>query len=124
MKTISAVLLLFFIAAAQAQAAHEVDISYVASLDCTTANPGTTTIYRAPAACPVAGIPTGGVAIASNQPTGFLPTAPYPDKTVTSGTWCYWATATINSATSGASLTGNAVISISPVTSFVTVVVK
>lgn len=86
---------------------HQINLTWTASSDSTTANPGTVAIYRANAVCPTSGIGTLiYTAVTTTAPAG----GPYNDTTVTAGTWCYYVTATISSATSGPSNTVQAVI--------------
>lgn len=102
-----------------AQVAHSVTLSWVASLDSITSNPGTTSIFRAPGACPASGI--SGLTftkLASNQ----SPAGPYTDSTVTVGTWCYYVAADIGGAESGPSNTFQAPILPAPPTTLTAVV--
>ena len=85
-----------------AQASHTATIPYTASADSTTGNPGTVTIWRAPVACPASGIPTGATALTTTAPASGT----YTDTLPGAGVYCYYLTATISGATSGASNTG------------------
>lgn len=109
MKHLIAVL--FFVGlciGAASAASHQVKLTWTASIDSTSANPGTTNVYRATAACPASGIVGVTFAkIASGQPAG----GPYTDTSVTSGaTYCYYVTAVIGGAESSPSNTFQGVI--------------
>lgn len=78
---------------------HQVTLTWTASGDSTTTTPGTVSVYRANEACPATVTTTGFSAITTSAAAG----GPYTDSTVTAGTWCYFVTATIGSATSGPS---------------------
>lgn len=100
--------ILFFVAAATlAQAQHKVTLSWTASTDSTSSNPGTVSVYRATGTCPASGIGTlTYTTLTATAPAG----GPYADSTVTAGTYCYYVTATISGATSGPSNTVTAVV--------------
>src|SRR5579871_3112162 len=71
--------LLLMAAAVQAQAAHQVTLTWTASKDSTTASPGTVSVYRAVGACPASGIGTlTYTALTSTAPAA----GPYIDTTV------------------------------------------
>lgn len=100
--------ILFFVAAASlANAQHKVTLSWVASTDSTSSNPGTVSVYRATGTCPASGIGT----LTYSTLTAAAPAGgPYADTTVSAGTYCYYVTATISGATSGPSNTFTAVV--------------
>ena len=89
-----------------AVAGHSVNMTWTASVDSTTANPGTVGVWRMSGACP-ASITTGSfTALTNAAPAG----GPYTDTTVTAGTWCYFVTADFGATISGPSNTVQAVI--------------
>jgi len=87
---------------------HQVTLTWAASADSTSSKPGTVSVYRANEACPatVSATSSGFTAIT----TAAAASGPYTDSTVTAGTWCYFVTATIGSATSPASNAVQAVL--------------
>ena len=85
---------LIFLAAVGASAqTHSVAMTWTASVDSTTGNPGTVTVLRAPGNC--TGTPTFTVLTTTAPAAG-----PYTDNTVAPGTYCYEVEAVISGATS------------------------
>jgi hypothetical protein len=112
-STIAALLLSFGLVASAQAASHEVDLTWTASTD-----GGLVTVYRAPAACGTSG--QVFAKLTTSAPAG----GPYKDTAVTSGTWCYYVTATVNGAESLPSNNAAATVPTAPPTGLVTVVVK
>ena len=77
-------------------ASHEVDLAWTASVDAGV----TYNIYRAAGTCPATGVPTGATQVKSG-----IAVLTYQDTTVQPGSYCYYATATLNGAESGPSNT-------------------
>jgi len=101
-------------------ASHTATLTYTASSDSTTGNPGTVTVYRATGACPASGLGSlTFTAVTTTAPSG----GPYTDTLPGPGTYCYYLTATISGATSSPSLTGGGSANPFPPTG-VTVVVQ
>lgn len=115
-----ATLMLGSLAAGAQASSKEVDLTWTASSDSTATTPGTVTVFRSPGACPATGIPTGAVSLTTTAPAG----GPYQDKTVTTGTWCYYLTATIGTNTSGPSASFGASVGIAPPTNLKTVTIQ
>lgn len=117
-------LALVFAGMAHAQTgAHSAKLSWAASADSTSANPGTVAIYQASGACPASGL--GSLTFATVTTTA-APSAtaanPYIVTSLTPGTYCFYLTATIGGATSGPSNTSGGSTSTFPPTSFTVVV--
>lgn len=93
-------------------ASHSVTLTWTASTDSTTANPGTVNVLRATGNCPASGIGT----LTYNTLTTTAPAGgPYVDNSVTSGTtYCYYVTATIGGQTSNPSNTFQSTIPVAP----------
>ncbi len=66
-------------------------VTWTASPDSTTANPGTVAIFRAPGNCPATGLPASPVTLT----TTAAASGSYTDSTATSGSYCYYAEAEI-----------------------------
>lgn len=88
--------LALLLAASPAFAAqHTLSLSFNASTDSTTANPGTTQIYWAQGACPASGIAglTWNQATATGAP-GYTAASPYSINLPSAGTYCAYVTFT------------------------------
>ncbi len=107
MKKFTFLLSLFLFAPfVAAQSGHTVTLSWSASPDSTTTNPGTVNVWRSAGACST-GAPSGATQLTASAPAG----GPYVDSSVQAGsTYCYYVTATISGATSGPSNTTQAAV--------------
>ena len=120
MKALFASLLLVLALPLAAQATHTATLPIGASPDSTTSNPGTVTVYRATGTCPTTGL---GALTFTAVTTSAPASGSYVDTLPGPGTYCYYLTATISGATSGASGTGGGTATPFPPT-LGTVVVK
>ena len=103
MKRLILLALLLLASSAFAQTSHTATLTYTKSSDSTTANPGTVSVYRAVGVCPASGLGTLTFTMLTSTAS---PGGTYTDNLPGPGTYCYYLTATISSATSGPSNTG------------------
>jgi len=101
MKKILATLTLALLAPiglAAAQTTHTVAMSYTASTDSTTANPGTVTAFYATSACGTSG--QTFAQLAANGPASDTAAAPWKVNLAGPGTYCFYVEAVIGGASS------------------------
>lgn len=96
-----ALILAFAIVAVAQTKTHAVTLSWTASADSTSANPGAVSVYRAAGSCPATGVPSSVTTLTTSAPAG----GPYQDTTVTAGTYCYYVEAVIGGVSSAPSNT-------------------